>query len=97
MLSASTAFPRRLVPERLSHSFVANLVASAPTTKHIPHVDHVGSLLRPKELVEKRIAYHMGKCSPDELKVLEDETVPKMVRLQKELGLTVLTDGEVRR
>ena len=97
MLSASTAFPRRLVPERPTHSFVAIMDASAPATKHIPHVDHVGSLLRPKELVEKRMAYHMGKCSPDELKVLEDETVPKMVRLQKELGLTVLTDGEVRR
>ncbi|RDX55758.1 UROD/MetE-like protein [Lentinus brumalis] len=71
--------------------------ASVPATQRIPHVDHVGSLLRPKELVELRIAYHAGKCSAAELKALEDEVVPKMVQLQKNLGLTVINDGEVRR
>ncbi|KAI0698430.1 UROD/MetE-like protein [Cerioporus squamosus] len=64
--------------------------SAMPATKRIPHVDHVGSLLRPKELVELRIAYHAGKCSAAELKALEDETVPKMVQLQKEVGLTVI-------
>ncbi|RPD55831.1 UROD/MetE-like protein [Lentinus tigrinus ALCF2SS1-6] len=73
------------------------MAASVPTTKYIPHVDHVGSLLRPKDLVEKRTAYHTGECSLAELKSLEDQVVPKMVQLQKDLGLTVINDGEVRR
>ncbi len=71
---------------------------AAPTVaKFFPHADHVGSLLRPKELVEKRIAFHMGQCSVEEVKALEDKVVPQIVKLQKDLGLTVLTDGEVRR
>ncbi|KAI0735071.1 UROD/MetE-like protein [Earliella scabrosa] len=69
---------------------------SAPA-KFIPHVDHVGSLLRPKELLEKRNAFHAGKCSADELQAVEDESVPKLVKLQKDLGLTIINDGEIRR
>lgn len=72
-------------------------MASPAVAKYFPHADHVGSLLRPKELVEKRIAFHSGQCTAEELKALEDETVPQIVKLQKDLGLTVLTDGEVRR
>ncbi|KAM5531697.1 hypothetical protein V8D89_014617 [Ganoderma adspersum] len=71
---------------------------AAPTVaKFFPHADHVGSLLRPKELVEKRFAFHTGQCSAEEVKALEDKVVPQIVKLQKDLGLTVLTDGEVRR
>ena len=70
---------------------------ASPAGKYFPHADHVGSLLRPKELVEKRIAFHAGQCTAEELKALEDKTVPEIVKLQKDLGLTVLTDGEVRR
>ena len=70
--------------------------ASAPA-KFIPHVDHVGSLLRPKELLEKRNAFHAGQCSADELQAVEDESIPKLVKLQKDLGLTIINDGEIRR
>lgn len=71
---------------------------AAPTVaKFFPRADHVGSLLRPKELVEKRFAFHTGQCSAEEVKALEDKVVPQIVKLQKDLGLTVLTDGEVRR
>ena len=65
--------------------------------KFFPPADHVGSLLRPKELVDKRIAFHSGQCSAEDIKALEDQVVPQIVKLQKDLGLIVLTDGEVRR
>ncbi|KAI0655176.1 UROD/MetE-like protein [Cubamyces menziesii] len=58
---------------------------------------HIGSLLRPKKLIEKRIAYHSGQCTADELKVLEDEVLPAVVKLQKDVGVDVITDGEVHR
>ena len=72
-------------------------MASPAVVKCFPHADHVGSLLRPSELVVKRIAYHAGRCSAEDVKALEDEAVPQIVKLQKDLGLTILTDGEVRR
>ncbi|PIL31858.1 hypothetical protein GSI_06562 [Ganoderma sinense ZZ0214-1] len=70
---------------------------ATPVAKFFPHADHVGSLLRPKELVEKRFVFHTGQCSAEEIKALEDRVVPQIVKLQKDLGLTVLTDGEIRR
>ncbi|KAI1788764.1 UROD/MetE-like protein [Ganoderma leucocontextum] len=72
-------------------------MAAPAVAKFFPHADHVGSLLRPRELVEKRIAFHTGQCSIEDIKALEDKVIPQIVKLQKDLGLTVLTDGEVRR
>ena len=71
--------------------------STSVTPTQIPHVDHVGSLLRPQELIEKRVAFHTGQCTFEELRALEDEVVPKIIQMQKDLGLTVLNDGEVRR
>ena len=69
---------------------------AAPTVaKFFPRADHVGSLLRPKELVEKRLAFHTGQCSAEEVKALEDKVVPQIVKLQNDLGLTVLTDEAI--
>ncbi|CDO71650.1 hypothetical protein BN946_scf184911.g121 [Trametes cinnabarina] len=62
-----------------------------------PHALHVGSLLRPRELVEKRIAFNNGQCTAEELRKLEDETLPGIVKLQKDAGLGVITDGEIHR
>ncbi|KAI9065824.1 UROD/MetE-like protein [Trametes sanguinea] len=62
-----------------------------------PHALHVGSLLRPKELLEKRVAFHGGQCSAEELRKLEDQVIPDVVKLQKDIGLGVITDGEYRR
>ncbi|KAI0778282.1 UROD/MetE-like protein [Trametes elegans] len=70
---------------------------SAPPHKRCARAHHIGSLLRPKKLVEKRIAFHSGECTAEEVKALEDEVLPHFVKLQKELGLGVITDGEVRR
>ncbi|KAI0639500.1 UROD/MetE-like protein [Trametes polyzona] len=61
------------------------------------HAHHVGSLLRPQKLVEKRVAFHAGQCTAEELRALEGEVLPQLVKLQKDLGLATLSDGEIHR
>ncbi|MBI3756511.1 MAG: 5-methyltetrahydropteroyltriglutamate--homocysteine S-methyltransferase [Deltaproteobacteria bacterium] len=59
--------------------------------------DHVGSLLRPKRLVEAREKMKKGELSTDALKALEDEAVREVVKMQEEIGLHGVTDGDFRR
>jgi methionine synthase II (cobalamin-independent) len=61
------------------------------------HADHVGSLLRPQALLEKRAQLEQGNCTTDDLKQAEDEAVAQFVQLQKELGLATWTDGEAKK
>jgi len=55
--------------------------------------DHVGSLLRPKELFDARAAGLQGEA----LRELEDEHIQVALRRQEEIGLPIFTDGEFRR
>ena len=55
--------------------------------------EHVGSFLRPKELLELRAA----GGSPEQLREIEDRHVTRVLARQKELGFTLFTDGELRR
>jgi len=59
--------------------------------------DHVGSLLRPRELLEARYAEGDAKPSADALRALEDRYVPEAIALQEQVGLQSITDGEFRR
>lgn len=59
--------------------------------------DVVGSLLRPAELKQARQRYDEGKLSREDLRQLEDREIRNAVRLQEDLGLAVVTDGEYRR
>ena len=59
--------------------------------------DVVGSLLRPAGLKQARQRYDEGKLSAEDLRQLEDREIRNAVRLQEELGLAVVTDGEYRR
>ncbi|HWO73080.1 MAG TPA: hypothetical protein VNN21_05940 [Dehalococcoidia bacterium] len=59
--------------------------------------DHVGSLLRPPELLEARAAFAAGQITEDQLTEVEDESVLKALELQRQAGLDVVTDGEYRR
>ncbi len=59
--------------------------------------DHVGSLLRPPEVVAARKARAEGTGSADELKAAEDAAIRDAIRLQEEIGLKAVTDGEIRR
>ena len=59
--------------------------------------DHVGSLLRPRKLLEARESFAAGRTSADELRAVEDEAIRDVVRMQEEVGLQSATDGEFRR
>ncbi len=59
--------------------------------------DHVGSLLRPKELHEARAKAKKGEISAAELKNTEDKHIRDVVKLQEDVGLQSVTDGEFRR
>jgi len=59
--------------------------------------DHVGSLLRPRALLQAREDAGRGAISPDDLRAVEDEAIRDAVRMQEEIGLRSVTDGEFRR
>ena len=59
--------------------------------------DHVGSLLRPKYLLEAREKAKGDSAAADGLKALEDQAVREIVAMQEEVGLKGVTDGEARR
>jgi 5-methyltetrahydropteroyltriglutamate--homocysteine methyltransferase len=59
--------------------------------------DHVGSLLRPHEVLKARDELAAGAISPQQLKEIEDVAIQKIIRMQGEVGLKTATDGELRR
>src|SRR5271155_4743009 len=59
--------------------------------------DHVGSLLRPPELLRARSEHQAGRLSAAELRRVEDAAIRDVVRMQQEIGLEGVTDGEFRR
>jgi 5-methyltetrahydropteroyltriglutamate--homocysteine methyltransferase len=61
------------------------------------HADHVGSLLRPPELLDARAKHAAGELGPPAFKAIEDRAVLDVIRLQEDAGLPVVTDGELRR
>lgn len=72
------------------------MAASVPTRPPF-RADHVGSLLRPKPLLDARYAAGAEKPTAAQLTALEDKYVPEAIRLQEEVGLQGITDGEFRR
>ena len=59
--------------------------------------DHVGSLLRPPELLRARAEHQAGRLSAGELRRVEDQAIRDVVRMQQDVGLEGVTDGEFRR
>ncbi|HEU0216567.1 MAG TPA: 5-methyltetrahydropteroyltriglutamate--homocysteine S-methyltransferase [Stellaceae bacterium] len=59
--------------------------------------DHVGSLLRPPELLRARGEHQAGRLAAEELRRVEDAAIGDAVRMQHEVGLRGMTDGELRR
>jgi 5-methyltetrahydropteroyltriglutamate--homocysteine methyltransferase len=55
--------------------------------------DHVGSFLRPADLLEAR----QSSGSAEKLRALEDQHISRVLAKQKELGFEIFTDGELRR
>lgn len=59
--------------------------------------DHVGSLLRPASLKALRLEREAGQASAASLAAAEDAAIRQGVKLQEEVGLQGITDGEMRR
>jgi 5-methyltetrahydropteroyltriglutamate--homocysteine methyltransferase len=59
--------------------------------------DHVGSLLRPPELLRAREDHQAGRISAAELRRVEDAAIRRVAQRQREIGLSSVTDGEFRR
>jgi 5-methyltetrahydropteroyltriglutamate--homocysteine methyltransferase len=59
--------------------------------------DHVGSLLRPPELLQAREDQKNGRITAADLRRIEDQAIRDVVRRQEDLGLEGITDGEFRR
>jgi methionine synthase II (cobalamin-independent) len=75
----------------------------APSNKQRPpfRAEHLGSLLRPKDLTEKRLKLDNAKAlevaQDKELHAIEDRAIDEIVKAQLDLGYHAITDGEYRR
>jgi 5-methyltetrahydropteroyltriglutamate--homocysteine methyltransferase len=69
----------------------------APRTSPPFRADHVGSLLRPRHLLQAREDHAAGKIDDAQLQELEDDAIRGIVQMQEDVGLQSATDGEFRR
>jgi hypothetical protein len=82
----------------LLHLEFGTFQTMAHTAKRNPpfRAEHLGSLLRPEELIQKRYQVADGKASEAELAPLEDKCIKEIVDLQKECGFHAVGDGKSR-
>jgi 5-methyltetrahydropteroyltriglutamate--homocysteine methyltransferase len=59
--------------------------------------DHVGSLLRPKRLMDARAKRAAGEITAEALHDVEDDAIREVVAMQRDVGLQSATDGEFQR
>jgi hypothetical protein len=59
--------------------------------------EHLGSLLRPKELLLAHAASEKGELSASDVAKVEDASITTVVKVQTDLNFHAITDGEYRR
>jgi len=59
--------------------------------------EQVGSLLRPAELLQARAAFAESKISLEELRAKEDHAIAQAFEKQRQIGIDIFSDGEMRR
>jgi len=66
------------------------------TSRNAPpfRADHVGSFLRPKELLEARDQHKQGALSKADLRAVEDRAIRDIVRFQEDLAIQSIMDRE---
>jgi 5-methyltetrahydropteroyltriglutamate--homocysteine methyltransferase len=76
-----------------------NVRAQATTVGSKPpfRAEHIGSLLRPAELMRERARFAKGEIDQAELVAAEDEAIRSAIGLQERIGFKFVTDGEFRR
>jgi methionine synthase II (cobalamin-independent) len=75
----------------------ANVAATKPVSKPPFRAEHIGSLLRPPDLMRERTRFARGEIGQAELTRAEDAAIRDAIRLQEQLGFKFVTDGEFRR
>jgi len=71
----------------------ANVAAVKPPFR----AEHIGSLLRPANLLRERARFTKGEIDAAALAAAEDAAIADAIRLQERLGFKFVTDGEFRR
>ncbi|HEX8829191.1 MAG TPA: hypothetical protein VF778_13885, partial [Xanthobacteraceae bacterium] len=71
----------------------SNTIAFKPPFR----AEHIGSLLRPVELLRQRARFAKGEIDNAELAAAEDDAICGAIRLQERIGFKFVTDGEFRR
>ena len=69
----------------------------APSRVPSNPVDHVGSLKRPAELVAAWCGWESGEIDSGKLREVQDRAIRDVIRMQEDLELPIVTDGEFRR
>lgn len=59
--------------------------------------EHIGSLLRPKDLTQAFKKFNAGEMSEEEFSAAQDAAIRDVVAAQEAAGLRLVTDGEFRR
>ncbi len=72
-------------------------ISGGRRTKPPFRADHVGSLLRPPELLRAREEFARGEIDAEQLRSIEDDAIRDVVKMQRDVGLQSATDGEFRR
>src|SRR6476620_312713 len=65
--------------------------------KKVYRTDQIGSLLRPKQLLDARDAHKSGQLSEGKLNEVINSSILDALKRQKDIGVEIYTDGEMRR
>src|SRR5262249_53581586 len=76
-----------------------NVQADITAARDAPpfRAEHIGSLLRPAELLQQRQRFANGDIDQAALTAAENKAIRSAIALQERLGLRFVTDGEFRR
>ena len=77
--------------------FINTLIIMTLTNQLSPRVEIVGSFLPPEELEQAIEQKCQGNLSIDELHTIEDRVIDRLIDREIEAGLSIVTDGEMRR
>lgn len=63
----------------------------------IYRAEHVGSLLRPPEVLQARTDQTQGRITLEQLREIEDKAILEALEMQRQTRIDLVTDGEYRR
>jgi methionine synthase II (cobalamin-independent) len=78
-------------------SVLTQSASSVAAAKPPFRAEHIGSLLRPPDLLRQRGRYAEGEIDAAELAAAEDKAIADAIRMQEQIGFKFVTDGEFRR